>query len=134
MSDEDTDTRHDASGRRVCPVCGEPLGDAMEGNCSRCGSYILINRVTGEPVHMPQAPAVARQRGIFWPIVGALLFFFVGIPIIVFVVVPMFSVGVFGTFGGSDTATGVVMVVAIALVGFVIIALLDRRRRRKSGF
>jgi hypothetical protein len=32
-----------------CPYCREPLGDAHEGMCSRCGSYIVVDEQTGSP-------------------------------------------------------------------------------------
>ena len=67
---------------RVCPACGEPLGSAIKGECSRCGTYVVVNTRTGRPVVVPRPQ---QRRSIFWPVVAALLFVFVVLPILFFV-------------------------------------------------
>jgi uncharacterized paraquat-inducible protein A len=56
---------------RVCPVCGESLGDALQGTCSRCGTYIVVNRVTGQPV--VHAPGSNLAGAVITMFAGALM-------------------------------------------------------------
>ena len=101
---------------RVCPICGEPLGEKMQGKCSRCGSHIIVNKVTGLPVHVPQAP----QRSLVWEILGTLLLSFIVIQLI-------FAVLTFGAFSGSGL--GMIVLLIAALIGFCIFAFVRDRRR-----
>ena len=101
---------------RVCPICGEPLGDKMEGKCSRCGSHIIVNKVTGLPVHVPQAP----QRSLVWEILGTLLLCF----IVFQLVIALLAFGI-----DSGSGFGMVVLLIAALIGFCIFAFVRDRRR-----
>ena len=71
---------HAMDDSRVCPACGEPLGDATEGACSRCGGLVSVDGVTGRLVVLPAARR--RRISLFWPVALILFAAAVGVPIL----------------------------------------------------
>lgn len=126
-----------ADEEQVCPRCGEPLGEELdEGECSRCGAYIVRHRQTGEPVivrrrsrsEATSATTEQRRQSIFWPVVGALLFVFIVVPIIIFV-----GCGGCVAAAGAAGAVGsdfVWIVIGCAIAAGIILWLVDRFRSR----
>jgi len=106
----------------VCPVCGESLGDAMESDCARCGSHILVNKVTGLPVHVPQTPKPKppAPSNVTAQVVMALLFFFVVLPLVIWFAL--------GDWGGNGT--GKIVILVVALVFLVVLNYLWKQQHK----